>query len=314
MLNRRSAVSRYFISLLFLSGTVVSALAAPKLPPKGKDLSKAATTGKDVAKSNATSFQPFSLDMLNAGRISPQYTGVPVDAAITAIEKLTQLKKGEFESTTEFQTRQKAAVESNFLGNLKLTDILPFVIDVQKKSYDVPLYYSYNADKAEVSLTDRAEPKKYNGIGGISNFSAFNMPSYYTFKLSKDFDKKETYSASNAYGAIMTVEKLGVTEYGVATDNSTSFSMANLPMESSRAASELPSLKALILVKPKEPYLIHDFSHIEPTRDSPIELTVRTKSLIGDVMAIVFFSGRTGEIIAKTPGLTLATESVAETR
>jgi hypothetical protein len=300
MLNRKSSALLSCIALLSVSASV---FAAPKVAQKGKDTTKA----------NPTSFEPFSLDTLDADHISPKYTGVPIGLAITAIEKLTRLTKGEFETTADFEVRQKAAIDSSFLGNLKLTSILPFIVDVQKRSYDAPLYYSYNADRAEVTLTDGASKKKYNGIGGAVHFSVFNQPSLYTFTLSKNLDSKETYSASNAYGATVTVEKLGATEYAVATDSAESLTVANLPMVSSVAESELPYLKALVLVKLKEPYLIYDFYYAKPTRDNPVELTVRTKSLVGEVLGVIYFSGRTGMIIARSPGLAPAKNNVVGT-
>lgn len=299
-----------YLSLLAVAAA--DALAAPKLPPKSEAAGKSATQRKEGAKPGPRVYQPFSFDALKSGHIDPKYIGVPLPPLFAAIEKMTQLTKGEFESTTEFEKRRAAALETKLLGNLTLDDILPVVVSVEKQRYDVPLYYAYDADKAQVSLTDGALPKTYNGIGGPGTFSPSEQPSYYTFAVDREFAPKETYTGTNGYGASVTVEKLSGTDYVIATDRSTSLTLPPFAMEATRAASELPSLKALLLVKLRAPYVAYDFFHSEPTRTHPTELTLRTKAVFGDVLGVVYFSGKTGEIIAKTPGMVPATDVVSQ--
>lgn len=304
-------MKRRLATLLLLSATL-NVFAGPKPAQKRNEVSRTTAQTTEAPNSAPTAFQPFPLDALSSARIDPQYSGVSIAKVVAAIEKLTQLEKGEFETTADFEKRQQAAFDSKYLGKLGLNDLLPLVFDVRKQGYQTPFYYSYNADKAEVSLNDASPMKDYNGIGGPNHSHGWKPDSYYTSILMRDFGPKETYTASNAYGASVTVEKLTATEYGFATDSTTTLTIEHVPMEVSRAANELPSLKALFLVKPRKPYLAYNFYHGEPTRTNPVEMTLRTKSLIVDIVAFVFFSGKTGEIIAKSPGLTPAKETVAE--
>ena len=303
-------MKKRLIYLPLLAVAVADALAAPKIPAKSEAASKPAAQRKDAAKSGARAYQPFSFDMLKSGRIDPKYAGVPLPALFAAIEKMTQLTKGEFESTTDFEKRRAAALETKVLGNLTLDDIIPVVVAVEKQGYNVPLFYVYDADKAQVSLTDGALSKTYNGIGGPGAYVASGKPSYYTFTVDREFAPKETYTGTNGYGASVTVEKLAGTQYVIATDRSTSLTLAPFAMEASRAASELPSLKAVMLLKLRAPYVTYDFFHSEPTRTHPTELTLTTKAVFGDVLGVAYFSGKTGEIIAKSPGMVPATEAV----
>ena len=72
-------------------------------------------------------------------------------------------------------------------------------------------------------------------------------------------------------------------------------------MENAKAARELPTLKALVVMKLVDPYIVYDFMHSKPTRDSPIEVTSQGKYLTVNVFGIVFYSGLTGEVFARLP-------------
>jgi hypothetical protein len=63
----------------------------------------------------------------------------------------------------------------------------------------------------------------------------------------------------------------------------------------------LPAMKALIVMKLSAPYVVYNFRHKEPTRDSPTDISWKEKFLTGDVLGIVYYSGKTGEIFARLP-------------
>jgi hypothetical protein len=60
-------------------------------------------------------------------------------------------------------------------------------------------------------------------------------------------------------------------------------------------------MKALVVMKLSAPYVLYNFIHEEPTRDSPTKFTLQEKYLTGDVLGIVYYSGQTGEIFARLP-------------
>ena len=76
---------------------------------------------------------------------------------------------------------------------------------------------------------------------------------------------------------------------------------AQFKLENSRASTELPTMKALVVMKLKNPYVLYHFKHLEPTRDSPLDVYMQKKFLTGDVLGIVYYSGTTGEIFARLP-------------
>lgn len=71
-------------------------------------------------------------------------------------------------------------------------------------------------------------------------------------------------------------------------------------------------MKALLLVKVREPHVAYDFFYSKPTRDNPTDITKQTKSIVGDMIGVVFYSGKTGEVFAKLPGLNPAKDTGGE--
>ncbi len=260
----------------------------------------------------------FSMSMLESGRVDPGYVGFPAADVIEAIENLTGVKKGEFESSADYNARRDAALSAKFLGNASVNDIFAFVVPVSKQGkYKYGISYEFDADTSEVKLYALPSSSKYLSLNGIG------APDYQTnrrvsngldqFTLSKKNISNRTYQASNAYGATVTVEETNVSNAGIAANripfliferdiaylNATV--AAQFKLENSRAAAELPTLKALIVMKLSTPYVVYNFMHKKPTRDSPTELTTQQKFLTGDVLGIVYYSGQTGEIFARLP-------------
>lgn len=260
----------------------------------------------------------FSMGMLESGRIDPGYTGIPATVAIDAIEKMTGVKKGEFESTADYNTRRSAALAGKFLGDSSIDDVLAFVVPASKGGkYSSGLRYEFNADTGDVNLYVLPASSKYLPLNGIG------APDYATnrregkgldkFELSTRIESESTYQGSNAYGATVTVEKTVMSRFGIAANRLPFLSFerdliysnptiaSQFKLENSRAAQELPALKVLIVMKLADPYIFYNFSHVEPKRDNPVDISVQEKFLAGNVIGIVFYSGLTGEIFARLP-------------
>ena len=60
-------------------------------------------------------------------------------------------------------------------------------------------------------------------------------------------------------------------------------------------------MKVLIVMKLSAPFVVYNFRSKEPKRDSPTEILTQEKFLTGDVLGIVYYSGKTGEIFARLP-------------
>ncbi len=258
----------------------------------------------------------FSMAMIEDDRIDPRYAGLPIADVVDAVEKLSGQKKGEFESTAEFNARKAAALAGKFLGDSTVEDPFAFVIPVTKvPPYLGGLRYEFNADTSELRLFALAKLSSMNGIGAPDyQTSRRSSSGLDQFDLYFKVNSTNTYQASNAYGATVTVEETVSTSLGIAanripflTYKRESYYYSNptpsmqINMENTKAAKELPTLKALVVMKLADPYIAYDFMHSKPTRDMPTETTSQGKYLTGDVLGVVFYSGLTGEVFARLP-------------
>ncbi len=260
----------------------------------------------------------FSMGMLESGRIDPRYTGFSAAEVIAEIEKLTGSKQGEFESTADYNARKSAALTAKILDDSGVEDIFAFTVPVPKGGkYRDGLKYEFNADTGDVNLYALPTSPKYLSLNGIG------APDYKTnrreskgldqFKLSTKIESQSTYQGSNAYGATVTVEKTIMSSAGIAANRIPFLKFerdivygnpavaSQFKLDNSQAAAELPALKALIVMKLSDPYVVYNFTNKEPKRDSPTDISSREKFLTGEVLGIVYYSGRTGEIFARLP-------------
>ena len=175
----------------------------------------------------AAPFKPpvikFTMAMLESGRIDPGYVGFAAADVIEALEKMTVSKKGEFESTADYNARKAVALASKFLGDLSVNDVFAFMVPVPKGGkYRDGLGYEFNADTSSVNLYALPTSSQYLPLNGIG------APDYQTnrreskgldqFKLSTKIESQSTYQGSNAYGATISVEKTLMSTIGIAAN------------------------------------------------------------------------------------------------
>lgn len=257
----------------------------------------------------------FSMGMVEGNSIDLHYAGSPIEQVIGAIENIIKLTKGEFESTAAFNSRKEAAISSKFLNDLTIQDTFAFVVPVSNGARSLfGLRYEFDADTSEVRFFALVSNSKLNGIGG-PNFTprSFDSPAMDQIDLYHRVGNGKTYQASNAYGATITVTKVVSSDFGIAVPTipfltykryyfySKPTPSAQITMENTKAQKELPALKAIIVMKLADPYVLYHFNHDKPTRDSPTEITNSKKFLTGEVLGIIFYSGLTGEIFARIP-------------
>jgi hypothetical protein len=316
----------FFWAVILLSVSSTCFAQEVTAPKKAQQKAIKLTKTKVPLDSKATR-QPekFSESMLENDHINPEYQGFSAEKLISEIEKLTASTKGEFESTADYNARKSAALKTNFYGNSAIDDVFAFSISVKKvlgsSGFVLDGFsYKFNADNGEVSLyvLPRFSTSPMNGIGAPGfvydpSNRRESTRGLDVFRLGYEILSKSTYQASNAYGATVTVEKTTSSAVGIAAQkipflvlerasyyrNPPVSSQFNL--DNAKAAKELPRLKALIIMKLSDPYVVYNYFHSEPTRDSPSDLSVQEKYLTGDVLGIVFYSGLTGEIFTRMP-------------
>lgn len=266
----------------------------------------------------------FSIGMIESGRIDPGYEGIPVSQVVDAIEKMTGVEKGEFESTANYNARKVAALTGKFLGDSTLEDTFAFVLPVAAWKLPDPslhsglnagLRYAFNADTSEVRLFALPVPS-------IKDGKASDL-----LHIDTKINSLGTYQISNAYGATATVEKTSSTSLWIKTDRMSFLTfkredifyinpvpVAQFNMENAKAAKEFPSLKALVVMKLAAPYIVYtNTGSLPPTLKRPFDKSSYSKKLTGTVLGIVFYSGLTGEIFARLPeSLGRGTSSTAD--
>jgi len=311
-------MKKTLLCCLILSAISTNSLAEPKKGGKTGE-SGATRQAKSAKAGKPIDYQPFMLESLGAARIDPRYQGISARRAFVAVEELTQLTKGEFESTADFEERKKAALNAKFLGNLTLTDLIPFVMKVEKKSYGQPVTYEYDADKAEVTLSALGNSESFNGIGAKAGHSGFSMRNFENFRVESVFEPTENYTGTNAYGASVAVEKIRGSHYGFASDTVSGRTSEKSPersvtiqMDAARASRELPFLKAILVMRPRAPYVLYHLVSRSPTRGDPVDLHNYTKFLFGDVVAVIFYSSKTGEVLGRFPEQATTVASTGE--
>lgn len=300
-----------------LTGTALAQTApATSKKPTVKQEAKGDEPVKPASKPPAAT--RFSMSMLESDRVDQNYAGMPVAEVIAAIEKLTAVKKGEFESTAEFNARRTAALSEKFLGELSIADTFAFVTNVTKGGkYISGLKYDFNADTGDVNLFALPASSEYLPLNGIG------APDYTTnrresrgldqFDLGRKIESRSTYQASNAYGATVMVDKTVATQVGLAAKRisflnfkrdliySNPQAAVQFKLANAKAAQELPALKAMIVMKLADPHIVYNFRHVAPKRDAPVDISVQEKFLTGEVIGMVFYSGLSGEIFARLP-------------
>ncbi len=214
----------------------------------------------------------FLMGMLESGRVDPEYTGFSITEVIDAIEKITGVKKGDFESTADYNARRSAALATKFFGDSSIEDLFTFMVPVSKIG-EHGLRYTFNADTGDVNLYVLPKSSKYL-IGAPDR--ELDM-----FALSSKIEEMSTYIGSNPYGTTVPVNKISKSCFGIASNrlpfkSNETYSdptiASQFKLKNSRAEQELPALKALIIMKlANPPYVFHNFSIMEPKLNAPID-------------------------------------------
>lgn len=321
--SNRSVVSSLIqmkkLLVFFLVTAITTAAAAEAgekiLKRQSKQESKR-TEARGVADKPASIPTPasvFTMSMIAGDRLDPSYTGPAINQVISEVEKFTSLRKGEFESTEDYNARKADAIKREFLGGLHLNDTFAFVVPVAAKQSDpLPIKYSFNADIDELRIfitPERFLPSETSElIYKTSSYTGLNQLNLF-FKIESEAD----YQASNAYGATTTVHKTIISTAGVLAEAGSFLELRNerqrglpaavaqIKLDASKVRGEILHLKSLLIVKPVEPFIIKNDLHNEPTWNYPSEVLITSKYLFARVLGVIVFSGTSGEVFARLP-------------
>jgi hypothetical protein len=214
------------------------------------------------------------------------------------------LKKGEFETTAEFEARKAAlsgppqSVLSIALGN------------------DA---FEYNADAQQylVKLSRLGSNLTYSDLRGVPEdirelFGTF-LSTPIEFAVSKTETPMGTYEAQNGFGAKFTIEKRQETvlavfegrgrDKGGAYDNlfsvneSYKTSDRTFPISLAQAKEWAGKLSLVALINPKRPFFLKATRVREPTASLPLDITSDVSILFADIQCIGVL-GPNGDVLA----------------
>jgi TonB family protein len=266
-----------------------------------------------VAKAQQLPPTPFTFDMLKGEKIDPKYQGDSLPALITQFEKVSAVKKGEFESTQQFNDRvTKLLSSASFLGR-KFNDYFAVRFSIEK--YNSLLNYEFNADSEMIAIKINIKNDKLNGIGAAaySYDSAPDSSGKDILDIQTNLTNAGIYVGQNSYGTKVRGDISRLYTFGAISNKmefvcrktdinySDKIDFLNIKMDRSMAAKEIPVLKGLIVFQPEEPFLYYDFYSNEPTTLKPDKITQQAKYLSAKVAGIVIYSGLSGRILGKMP-------------
>ncbi|MFZ6712313.1 hypothetical protein [Undibacterium sp. TC9W] len=259
----------------------------------------------------------FSIDMLEKNKLPLNMKGANLMETINALEKISLMKKGEFETTVDFENRKSAAYSTKLPDGLNLQDYFAFDFPVKAvRDISSGLVYNYDADSSEVQFFALPLTPQLNGIGSPDHVTQSDsvLKNLDVFDFYSKIESNEKFRGRNAYGVTINIQRISSIAFGIVSKNisylyfkrHTSYydlptSVARMNMAGTTAAKELPSLRALMVTKVVSPYLIYHFSSLKPAIDRPRESFLEKKYLNTAVSGVIFYSGRTGEIYARVP-------------
>lgn len=269
------------------------------VPMGGKTSPSVPSTKSNVMRGLKARFDLESIE----NRLPPNFVGHLGKDVADALSKVIHAKKGEFETSAQFEARRKEAISRPYLGSLTVEDNLLLTSDITK-GYG-PVSYKYDADAQKATVKISVEEVSPNGIGGdysaLSSALRDRLAKVSRIELSSDATRRRDYTASNAMGASISVRETNFEEVSVGLGSIPFDSSAVFEISPSRAQELLPNIKILFEVKLIDPYLEYNYERKKPTFDSPSEITRSDRLIRADVKQVWLFSSSTGEVLAKLP-------------
>jgi hypothetical protein len=235
-------------------------------------------------------------------RLPENFLGHDLERIFAAAAERLQLKKDEFESTSDFTERLNKLNEKPLYGNVQANSTLAFVLSPE---YTV-LQSTYDAD----SMTMRA----IQPVGEVRKSPGENLSLMKSLPWKKT-TSESTYKANNAFGAETVVSKSQVLTYDIA------FSIFNwtwassvksivpnfgdyifedsFKVEKSIAKETKENLRYLVIGRFASPSILTGINSVKPTFSSPKEVFEAALYVNLDILELWVFNSKTGEVYIK---------------
>lgn len=253
--------------------------------------------------------RPFDI---NSESLLPNYSGVDIAKLFLQFSKSASLRKGEFESTEDFNKKAALTVSD---------DIYAFKIQ-EKLGRGSLSVSSYDADKQQFQIVLETEA-----------VDQFVFKDYRASLIVKTVNEQlESYIGSNAYGAMREVTRYTATQYGLALVNEVDFGKNRYSLTSKKSildgirdislVIEIPPEKAktlknnvgvLLLIKPAlnksrvnplnvnqgNDLIFESSKYLPATIDAPSSHSYNRKFINAEIIEIWIYDIKKGEVILK---------------
>lgn len=266
-------------------------------------------------------FKKFNIeeirDDIKNGKISNTYNTLPLGTVIKNLEKIIDVEpKGDYETNNDFEKRKIDAFSRKIIGDISANDLMIFSLSVENfKSYSSSsVRFNYDADDSKLSIYVFPETKTLSNIGAPDYMYSFGteLKGLDLFEIDMELNNLGEYTGANAFGRTVDVTKSQLITYGIATNhidsikNNRSYyysndekyeSFVDLSIDTKNAKDFVSDLAAMAVFRPKYPYLYFHFDSIKPTIEKPKETYYNYKYIYGDILYIVIYLKKTGEIL-----------------
>lgn len=215
------------------------------------------------------------------------YKGHDCKSISSALKKF-KLKKDEFETTADFESRMIAVSENKISSKLAAGDLLAF-----KRGGYQDVTVKYSADDRILSI--EAKPMTY------SAFVAGRQLTWDNVNVSR---KESFYRASNAYGATVTVTKTDLNTCSLAFSNINTGLFGTIDVVIKDASPELAKraksgVSYFYIGMLERPFISNIYESSPPKIDYPFETNWRGDALVFKLLSTWVVENKTGEVLGK---------------
>ena len=292
------------IDRLFEIGFLVMFGACLNFAPSDFYAAENATQASAPTKTKAFVTEPIDM---NTSMLGPNFAGNDPEAVYNALAALkNESKKGEFETTAQYQQRVYAASKAALIANLKLTSIYAFRVDP-----DTPLA-KYDADTQQMTVTIRSETVATGTASSQDdNYSGTSFDhSREEVLVKRVYRGERTYTGTNGFGAVAQVTSsasdfyevafLKLHEYDGGAAIPETFSL-KLDAKPEAAITLKPNIAVLALVSldPNSSYTADFTNTSSATVQNPYSYTNSSRLIFCKLVDLWVFDQRDGTILAR---------------
>lgn len=237
-------------------------------------LGPASAAGKQSAPNIRYSTDKFDVF---APSLPPSFVGNSAADLYLALAKSHPPKRGEFETTSEFNERQIKFDERAFLGNISPLDTVAISIwPFAEEAYVGALKYDADASRMALHLQ-----KAY-------------FPHTCSLALENKSKQAGSYTGSNSFGVKAKVVKQEVTHLCLSSGGDVKI---EFPLAREKAITLKPNLRILLVGRFTPPYTSQTHNYVAPTVTSPREIVHHGHILHMDITRVWVYDWTTGEVV-----------------